>query len=102
MKRILSPKAFAIANISKMATNGIVTKLPPSSLIIPFSGTSVPLTVVEKGGRVNVGNPDATSPVMANGISDRYRLKRNAVRVPKITTIAFRASAKYLFKAFHF
>lgn len=85
-----------------MATNGMVNRLPPKPLSMPVNGTSVPLTTVEKGGILGVGSPPVTVPVIAKGISDLYWFSRNASSVPKITTIALRDSARYLFTVFHF
>lgn len=99
---IILPKALAIANISRMATKGMVTKLPPNPLSMLVNGTSVPFTVVENGGILGVGRPEATFPVIAKGISDRYWFSRNASNVPSITTIALRDRARYLLSVCHF
>lgn len=80
----------------------MVIRLPPNSFSISVNETLVPLTSVENGGTWNVGNPPVTLPVIANGIwsFDCWIIK--AVNVPKITTIAFRDKARYLFTLFHF
>lgn len=93
-----SPNAFAIANISRIATKGMVNRLDPKLATMPLNGTSVPLCVVENGGTMKRGNPAATSPVILKGIWSHDCWMMNAAKVPIRTTIAFRERATYLLK----
>lgn len=63
-----SPKAFATAILSKIEITGMAIKLDPSSDNMPSKETVVPLTSVWKGGSRKGGRPEATWPVIWNGI----------------------------------
>lgn len=74
----------------------------PSSEAMSTKFIVVPLTSMEKSGNLNGGNPEATCPVIPNGIDPLYVLSRKANSVPKMTTIALRERAMYLHVTGHF
>lgn len=84
MKKVVvghSPKALAIAILSRIAIRGTKAILPPKTSAISPKEYVVPLTVVLKGGNPNGGKPSPTLPIQEFNIENEGKVFNENMKV---------------------